>query len=97
MKPNTLNYFSLAGCPKSVALADLHTNIMCNIPSYCSGVECCVHSDILDYDFKVEVNIQACDKMLVVTIERLHVDISLVEDQFETEGQYWLFGVVRVW
>ena len=88
---------SITGCLKNLELADLHTSVMCNIPSYCTGVECCAHSDVLDYNFKVEVKIQACDKILVVMIERLHVDISLVEDQFETEGQYWLFGVVRVW
>ena len=30
-------------------------------------------------------------------VVRLSTDISLVEDQFKTEGEYWLFGVVRLW
>ena len=47
--------------------------------------------------FKTEVNIDACSKMIEVKIERLSTDISLVEDPFKTEGEYWLFGVVRLW
>ena len=89
-------YF-LSGCGKSVLLADLPDNIRCNIPSYCTGVECSVYSGTLGYMFKTEVNIDACSKMIVVKIERLSTDIYLVEDQFKTEGEYWLYGVVRLW
>ena len=54
--------------------------------------------ELLDYGkLNSEVNIDACSEMIVVKIERLSTDISLVEDQFKTEGEYWLFGVVRLW
>ena len=54
--------------------------------------------ELLDYGrFNSEVNIDACSKMIVVKVERLFTDISLGEDQFKTEGEYWLFGVVRLW
>ena len=54
--------------------------------------------ELLDYGkFNTEVNIDACSKMIVVKVERLFTDISLGEDQFKTEGEYWLFGVVRLW
>ena len=54
--------------------------------------------ELLDYgEFNCEVIIDACSKVIVVKIERLSTDISLVEDQFKTEGEYWLFGVVRLW
>ena len=45
----------------------------------------------------IEVNIDACNIMIEVKIERLSTKISLREDQFKTEGEYWLFGVVRLW
>ena len=80
-----------------VLLKDLPENIVCNIPSYCTGVECCIYSDSIDYNFKMDINIDACSKMMTVNIERLFVDISLVEDQFQIKGEYWLFGVVRLW
>ena len=47
--------------------------------------------------FNSGVNIDACSKMIVVKIERLSTGLSQVEDQFKTEGEYWLFGVVRLW
>ena len=54
--------------------------------------------ELYDYGkFSSEVNIDACSKMIVVKIERLSTNISLVEDQFKTEGEYWLYGVVRLW
>ena len=54
--------------------------------------------ELLDYgNFNSEVNIDACSKMIKVNIERLSTDISLVEDQFKTEVEYWLYGVVRLW
>ena len=54
--------------------------------------------ELLDYGkFNLEVNINACSNMMVVEIERLSTDISLVEDQFKAEGEYWLYGVVRLW
>ena len=38
---------------------------------------------MLDYGkFNSEVNIDACSKMIVIEIDRLSTDISLVEDQF---------------
>ena len=52
--------------------------------------------ELLDYGkLNLDVIIDACSKMIVVKIERLSTDISLGEDQFKTEGEYWLFGVVR--
>ena len=54
--------------------------------------------ELLDYGkFNSEVNIDTCSKMIEVKIERLSTDISLVEDQFKTEVEYWLYGVVRLW
>ena len=54
--------------------------------------------ELFDYcKFNSEVNIDACSKMIEVKIARLSTDISLVEDQFKTEGKYWLYGVVRLW
>ena len=54
--------------------------------------------ELLDYGkFILEVNIDVCSKMIEVKIERLSTDISLVEDQFKTEVEYWLYGVVRLW
>ena len=53
--------------------------------------------ELLEYGkFNLEVNIDACNIMIEVKIERLSTKISLREDQFKTEGEYWLFGVVRL-
>ena len=54
--------------------------------------------ELLDYGkLNLEVSIDSCSAMIEVEIDRLSTDVSLMEDQFKTDREYWLFGVVRLW
>lgn len=76
------------GCPLKIHLPTLRQEVKCHIPSYCTGIECCVDIDILNRGIRFTLQIDSCANRLVVGIEKLQYNISLIDYEW---GKIYLF------
>ncbi|KAL3873866.1 hypothetical protein ACJMK2_036950, partial [Sinanodonta woodiana] len=83
-------------CPFMVDLPHLPDSLACNLPSYCTGVDCCVEVDLIASSFNVYLVLDPCSYTLMVGIERLKTNISLINYVFGTWSNFYLDGVVRL-
>ncbi|XP_033724553.1 uncharacterized protein LOC117314596 [Pecten maximus] len=84
-------------CPFEMSLPSLGTtDIRCNLPSYCSGVQCCMQVDFISRSFHAFATINTCTHQLEVGIEKFVFNRSLFNYEWGTRENIWLLGVVRV-
>ena len=63
-------------------LGTLPSHMRCNLQEVCSGVVCCMEVDFLQRRIQANVTLDTCNHMLIVTVERLVVEIDLFGYQF---------------
>jgi hypothetical protein len=66
-------------CEANISLSDLPPSMTCIIPDSCTGVDCCVDVDILARSINTYVLLDACNYVMRVGIEKLNVNISLID------------------
>ncbi|KAL5015120.1 hypothetical protein ScPMuIL_009390 [Solemya velum] len=66
-------------CKLETDLRALNDSLLtCHIPSYCTGIDCCVDVPFTGRAFNAYILIDACENHLQVGIEKLKIDRSLV-------------------
>lgn len=76
-------------CLDNLALPILPSSFTCNIPSYCSGVECCISSSVLGRSFHTYLEIDPCTSKIVVGIDKWKFEeISLETDKLLSTCMY---------
>ncbi|KAK3102203.1 hypothetical protein FSP39_009587 [Pinctada imbricata] len=77
-------------------LPTLPSEARCNLPEGCSGAVCCLDVDFLQRNIQANVTMDTCNQMVVVTIERLVLDINLYGYQFGTMDRRYVMNVIRL-
>lgn len=81
--------FVFSECLDNLALPILPSPFTCNIPSYCSGVECCISSSVLGRSFHTYLEIDPCTSKIVVGIDKWKFEeISLETDKLLSTCMY---------
>ena len=65
-------------CPSTLTLPTIRNTAACYIPSYCTGVSCCVEVPLVGRSFLVSALIDGCNMKLNLEIEKRTVNISLI-------------------
>lgn len=72
--------FYFADCKKDLSsiLPQIPSSVRCNIPSFCTGITCCIEeSKVLRRQFTVGVEIDDCNHVMKVHLEQLTIRIQL--------------------
>ena len=69
----------LLDCSSSLVLPILPDNIVCHIPDYCTGFDCCVNIDFLRTSIHVKFLLDACNYKLTIGIEQLEHEFVLFD------------------
>jgi hypothetical protein len=71
-------------CPLDVTLPALPEQVRCDVPSYCTAVECCLNIDVLKRGFNTILSLDACSNRLVIGIENLKLNVTLLNYKWGT-------------
>ena len=89
---NRCVFACISDCPLTVPLTPLPVPVSCFIPSRCTAVDCCVDVDFLQRSFHAYVDLNTCDNMFTVGIEKLKIDpVNLTDYQFGEEKKMHLY------
>ena len=77
-------------------LPSIPDSTVCHIKDTCSSVSCCFNVDKIGQSFEASVQIDPCTFLLTITIEKLKFQKNMLEIQWGTPIQMWLFGLLRV-
>lgn len=77
-------------------LYSLGTGTRCSISESCSGIHCCLHSDILQTNFDVFVNVDACNGKINVGIEKYQWSQKLLGYKFGELKHVSMFGMINM-
>ncbi|XP_062579219.1 uncharacterized protein LOC134241150, partial [Saccostrea cucullata] len=86
-------------CPKSQlykkpSLAGLP--VLCSISSRCTEIHCCVQVKPIGRNFETYLNLDTCNKTLVVGIEQYRRKFSLHNYTFGTKRKFWLQNIIKI-
>ncbi|XP_052071180.1 uncharacterized protein LOC127709616 [Mytilus californianus] len=83
-------------CLEKVNLPILSNGTTCHLSDDCIGVTCCTDVDLISRSISTSLKLDPCEYTLQVQIEKLIVNISLIDYQFGKQDGVYLFGVVRL-
>ncbi|KAK3101652.1 hypothetical protein FSP39_005219 [Pinctada imbricata] len=83
-------------CGSTLSLQTLPSYAACRLPSYCTGAQCCVDVGLLGRTFDTHVFLDACNHRLSVGLEKLDINITLLDFAFDQWKQYTLSNVLRI-
>ena len=72
----------ISACLSGVSVPALQSVASCNLIRSCTGVNCCIEVYLLEETFNVKLDIDPCEEVVVINIERLPIRMSL--NEFET-------------
>ena len=86
----------LPGCPQSPDPFTIQgSNTTCAYLQHCSGMACCINSPEISYTFQVVYDIDPCEQIMYLEIERLSRNLLLGDGVSGHFYHLWLFGLVR--
>ncbi|XP_053398929.1 uncharacterized protein LOC128556927 [Mercenaria mercenaria] len=83
-------------CSASLTLPTLPENIVCHIPDYCTGIDCCVNIDMLRTTIHVKFLLDTCTYRLTIGIERFERVIILLDYDWGQTKHIYLGGALRI-
>ena len=79
----------ISDCPLTIPLTPLPAPASCFIPSHCTAVDCCVDVDFLQRSFHAYIDLNTCDNMFTIGIEKLKIDpVNLTDYEFGEEKKF---------
>ncbi|XP_052081256.1 uncharacterized protein LOC127719281 [Mytilus californianus] len=85
-----------SACPETVSLTTLPSYTSCQLPSYCTGVQCCTEIGILGRSWQTFVLVDTCKYRVSIGIENQMVNITLFEFVQGTWATVTLGNVLRL-
>ncbi|XP_063408925.1 uncharacterized protein LOC134692405 [Mytilus trossulus] len=82
-------------CINNEDLTNLTGSVSCNLDSTCNKISCCVDIENLDRTMEISLSIDHCNSRLTLQLERLSIDVSLVDYKWGTQLEHGLVGVVN--
>ncbi|XP_052806223.1 uncharacterized protein LOC128235441 [Mya arenaria] len=83
-------------CGALLRLPILPKNVVCHIPDFCTGIECCIGVDIIRRSFNTKLVLNACDLTFTIGIEKLSKEISLTSYNWGTVEEVSVGGVIKI-
>ncbi|XP_053398719.1 uncharacterized protein LOC128556879 [Mercenaria mercenaria] len=83
-------------CPKPIESSVLPDFTTCHVPSYCTGIDCCVHVGLVKRSFKVYLHLDACNYMFAIGIEKFGFNISLLDYDWGNTEEFSMLGAIRI-
>ena len=80
----------------TTTLPSLPDNTVCHITESCNSVQCCINVDKIGQSFEASIDIDPCKLILKIRIEKLKFEKSLLDFQWGTPVEMWLFGLVKI-
>ncbi|CAC5401161.1 unnamed protein product [Mytilus coruscus] len=87
-------------CPAITALPELPESIVCYVPDYCTGIDCCYKFDYLDLSLNINLYIDTCNYQIRGRIETLKFEINFFDYTWgneistaatrKTQSSHWL-------
>lgn len=91
-----ISSFSDLECPKAIDTGVLPDYIKCHVPSYCTGIDCCVHVGLVKRSFRVYLHLDACNYVFAIGIEKFGLNVSLLDYQWGKTEEFSMFGALRI-
>ncbi|XP_053398282.1 uncharacterized protein LOC128556671 [Mercenaria mercenaria] len=85
----------ISECPYTVQLPLLLDGIQCTLLDYCTSVSCCVALKQIGYNLQADLDIDTCNQILTIKIERLKKEIILIEYDYGALEEFWLYGIAH--
>ncbi|XP_069109898.1 uncharacterized protein [Argopecten irradians] len=82
--------------PLTSALPIITEPAACHIPSFCTGVYCCMEPNDVDIAFQAFVEFFPCQFEMKMGIEKLTFTVSLFDFEFGKQYDFYMFGAVRI-
>ncbi|CAG2190929.1 unnamed protein product [Mytilus edulis] len=66
-------------CPAITGSSKLPESLVCYVPDYCTGIDCCYNFDLLDLSLNINLYIDTCNYQIRGRIETLEFEISFFD------------------
>ncbi|VDI38371.1 SWI/SNF-related matrix-associated actin-dependent regulator of chromatin subfamily E, member 1 [Mytilus galloprovincialis] len=90
------NGWNSKDCPLASDLPPIETSMTCYIPSYCTGINCCIEVDQIGKTFNVYALLDGCNWRLTLGIERRKIDISLLDYNWGETQVFTLMDIIHL-
>lgn len=75
----------------------LPSSVSCQIPNYCTGIDCCAEIGFLGgRSINFQVLLDPCKSILSLSIENMQYNITLMDYKFGTINRFTLQGALRI-
>jgi hypothetical protein len=71
-------------------------DLVCGFYDSCTYIKCCLNSKPLGRSFTINVEIMTCEFKMVIAIEKVKQEISLINYNWGTSETVSLFGIVTL-
>jgi len=89
-------YVLFIECADSDLILNPPPSVSCVVPSSCSALSCCVDVDFMSRTINTEIYIDPCTYTLSLTIEKLHVETSLLTYKWGEPSKFSLQGGIAL-
>lgn len=99
IQTHTHSFFKIvfiSECQQKVSLPSVANSTSCHLFTDCTSVTCCTDVNLINRSVRTSLILDPCQYSLEVQIERLTVNISLMEYDFGKQDQVYLLGVIRL-
>ncbi|VDI45263.1 Hypothetical predicted protein [Mytilus galloprovincialis] len=83
-------------CPHFLQLGVLDGPIFCWINTGCTSIICCVHDDVTQRNYQMNLHVSSCDRNLELKIEQYGFNQSLLDFKYGDEYAVHLGGIFRI-
>ncbi|XP_052071170.1 uncharacterized protein LOC127709608 [Mytilus californianus] len=90
------NGWNVGSCDADLSLPTLPSNMACQLPDFCTGIQCCLYIPLLDMSVEFHVLIDICNLKLSIGLENLVINESLSDYSFNTEKKMSLGSMIRL-
>ncbi|XP_052067237.1 uncharacterized protein LOC127706621 [Mytilus californianus] len=93
--PQTMYKWNNA-CPHYLQLGVLDGPIFCWISTECTSIICCVHDDVTQHNYQMNLHISPCDRHLELGIEQYRFNQSLLDFNYGYTYAVHLGGIFKI-
>ncbi|XP_076076023.1 uncharacterized protein LOC143046845 [Mytilus galloprovincialis] len=90
------NRWNAGSCNADLSLPTLPSNMACQLPDYCTGIQCCLYIPLLDISVEFHVLIDICNLKLSIGLENLVINESLSDYNFNTQNNISLGNIIKL-
>ena len=69
--------YSFIDCAMNRTLPTLSPAVSCHVTSFCTGIQCCVHNELLNRTLEIGILLDPCENRLSLSIEQTRYNTTL--------------------